>query len=83
MSSDHDCRVAQYRRHGEGRWGAASSDLKVPASLFHGDIDDRVPVHHAEHLARVIPGSHLTVYPGKGHMIVFERAPEFLNALKD
>jgi len=55
--------------------------VKVPVSLFHGEIDDRVPVHHAEHLARVIPGSHLTVYSGEGHMIVFQLADEFLNAL--
>ena len=53
----------------------------MPVSLFHGEIDDRGPVRHAEHLAQVIPGSHLTVYSGEGHMIVFQRAEEFLNAL--
>jgi pimeloyl-ACP methyl ester carboxylesterase len=62
-------------------WGFRPEDVKVPVSIFHGAIDDRVPVHHAEQLARVIPESHLTVYPGEGHMIIFERAEEFLAAL--
>jgi pimeloyl-ACP methyl ester carboxylesterase len=62
-------------------WAFRPEDVKVPVSLFHGEIYDRVPVHHAEHLAQVISDSHLTVYPGEGHMIVFQRAEEFLNAL--
>jgi pimeloyl-ACP methyl ester carboxylesterase len=62
-------------------WGFHPEDVKVPVRLFHGEIDDRVPLHHAAHLARAIPGAHLTVYPGEGHMISFERAEEFLSAL--
>ena len=62
-------------------WGFRPEDVTVPVSLFHGKMDDRVPLHHAEHLARVIPGARLTAYPGQGHMIIFERAEEFLGAL--
>jgi pimeloyl-ACP methyl ester carboxylesterase len=62
-------------------WGFRPEDVRVPVGIFHGEIDDRVPLHHAEHLARTILDSHLTVYPGEGHMIIFERAEEFLLAL--
>jgi pimeloyl-ACP methyl ester carboxylesterase len=62
-------------------WGFRPEDVQVPVQIFHGKIDDRVPVHHAEHLARVIPDSQLTLYAGEGHMIIFERAEEFLGAL--
>lgn len=61
-------------------WGFRPEDVHVPVQLFHGEIDDRVPLHHAEYLARVIPESQLTVYP-EGDMIIFERAEEFLGAL--
>jgi pimeloyl-ACP methyl ester carboxylesterase len=57
------------------------SRTRAAIRLFHGEIDDRVPLHHAEHLVRVIPSSHLTVYPGEGHMIIFERAEDILGAL--
>jgi hypothetical protein len=62
-------------------WGFHPEDVKVPVRLFHGGIDDRVPLHYAEHLAWTFPGAHLAVHPGEGHMIIFERAEEFLSAL--
>lgn len=62
-------------------WGFRLDEVNVPVSLFHGEVDDRVPLHHAEHLARVIPDAHLTTYPDEGHMIMFDRAEEILDAL--
>ena len=66
-----------------GSWGFRPEKLTVPVRLFHGEIDDRVPLHHAEHLARVVPDSHLTVYPGEGHMIIFDRDEEILAGLAE
>ncbi len=73
-------------REPRGRCGIGNPGQPLGVSLFHREIDDRVPVHHPEHLPRVIPGSHLTVYPGEGHMIVFQRAeevPECAHELSD
>jgi pimeloyl-ACP methyl ester carboxylesterase len=61
-------------------WGFRPEYVTVPIRLFHGEIDDRVPLHHAEHLARAIPDCHLAVYPGEGHMIIFDRARRSLVA---
>ncbi len=62
-------------------WGFLPEEVKVPVRLYHGEIDDRVPLHHAQHLVSAIRDCKLTVYPGEGHMIIFERGEELLGTL--
>lgn len=52
-------------------WGFRPEEIGVAVRLWQGDQDDRVPPHHAEHLAAAIPGSRLTILPGAGYMIAF------------
>jgi aminoacrylate hydrolase len=47
-----------------------------------GARDDLVmPVWHAEHAARAIPGAHLDVSEGGGHMFPETRTAQFLRAV--
>jgi pimeloyl-ACP methyl ester carboxylesterase len=62
-------------------WGFRPGDITVPVRLYHGEMDDRVPLHHAQHLAGTIPRCDLTVYPGEGHLIIFSHAEELLGGL--
>ena len=52
-------------------WGFAPEEIGVEVDVWQGDQDDRVPLHHAEHLAAAIPHSRLRILPGQGHMIAF------------
>ena len=46
-----------------------TASLALPIELVHGDADTIVPLAvHARRLAPLIPGAHLTVIPGAGHM---------------
>ena len=61
-------------------WGFRPGDIRVPVEVYHGGLDDRVPLHHARDLATRIPFGELTEYPAEGHMLVFSHAEEILIA---
>jgi pimeloyl-ACP methyl ester carboxylesterase len=56
--------------------------LNLPVEVLHGDADTTVDLDiHARQLAAAIPGAHLTVLPGIGHMSQHAAIPEVLAAL--
>jgi pimeloyl-ACP methyl ester carboxylesterase len=63
------------------RWGFAPEEITVEVDVWQGDQDDRVPPHHAEHLAAAIPHSRLRILPGQGHMIAFTCIEQALGEL--
>jgi pimeloyl-ACP methyl ester carboxylesterase len=62
-------------------WGFVPGEIGVEVDLWQGDQDDRVPLHHAQHLAAAIRGSHLRILPGQGHMIAFTCIEQALGEL--
>jgi len=59
-------------------WGFRPEEINVPIHLYHGGLDDRVPVDHARDLASRVPHANLTEYPNEGHMLIFSHVEEFL-----
>jgi pimeloyl-ACP methyl ester carboxylesterase len=53
----------------------------VDVRLHHGEADVLVPAHHAKHLAKGIPGSHLQLYPEEGHLSFDEHLKEIVRTL--
>ena len=56
----------------------------VPAVVLHGDLDEVVPLAHAQDYAAHLPGARLEVLPGLGHAVpLFARArlAELLSSL--
>lgn len=43
------------------------SQIKVPTLVIHGDVDNAIPLAHAQELAHRIPQATLEVIPGAGH----------------
>jgi pimeloyl-ACP methyl ester carboxylesterase len=52
----------------------------IPTEVLVGDTDRIIPPHHSETIASLVPGSHLTVVPGAGHMVILEE-PDAVNAV--
>lgn len=52
---------------------AGFEDLPVPCVVVVGDRDRLTPPRYAEALAESLPGSRLVVWPGAGHMLMYER----------
>ena len=51
-------------------------------AIFHGDADTMVPLRHGEELAKRVPGTPLTVWPGAGHLGTITHVEEILDALR-
>jgi pimeloyl-ACP methyl ester carboxylesterase len=62
-------------------WGFVPGEITVEVQLWQGDQDDRVPLHHAKHLAGAISGSRLRILRGEGHMIAFTHIEQALREL--
>jgi pimeloyl-ACP methyl ester carboxylesterase len=53
-------------------WPAGDS---MPTVVVHGDVDEVVPIHHAQAFAAAVPGARLEVLGGHGHAVpLFARA---------
>jgi pimeloyl-ACP methyl ester carboxylesterase len=62
-------------------WGFVPGEITVEVDLWQGDQDNRVPLHHAQHLAAAIRGSRLRILRGQGHMIAFTCIEQALGEL--
>ena len=53
-------------------WPFRLEEVVVDVRFHHGEDDTNVPPQHAKELAARIPGSRLLMYPGEGHISVFD-----------
>ncbi len=61
---------------------AAFEDLGVPAVVVVGERDRLTPPPNAEALAASLPGARLQVWPGAGHMLMYERREQLGSLLE-
>lgn len=52
-------------------WGFSLRAIHVPVHLVWGELDEVVPLHHAEHMRALLPRATLTVIDGGGHFAGF------------
>ena len=64
-----------------GDWRFDLGAVRSPLRLWHGTEDRAVPAAAAQALAARMPGAQLTLLPGEGHFLVFERWREILGWL--
>lgn len=64
-------------------WGFDLGAVRAPLHLWHGTEDRAIPAAGAQALAARVPGARLTLLPGEGHFLVFERWREILGWLLD
>jgi len=57
------------------------SDIRCPTLVLVGEGDQLTPLHLAEEMAGLIPGSHLVVVPGSGHLSTLEQPHAVTRAL--
>jgi pimeloyl-ACP methyl ester carboxylesterase len=63
--------------------GLDHTAVHCPIRLWHGDSDAIVPVHHAEHVAGLLPKAELELLPGVGHFHTPAHWRDFLGAARD
>jgi len=83
--------VELYRQGGRGMydealilarpWGFDPSEIRVRVDIWHGVLDRTVPTAMSTHLAELIPGAHLRLFPNEGHHLLYRFWPDILGAL--
>lgn len=68
LTSSRSAEVPIVERSMDFSEGSASRP-HIPIAIIHGSRDQLVPLSVSEHLARLIPGAVLVVYPKMGHFI--------------
>jgi pimeloyl-ACP methyl ester carboxylesterase len=63
-------------------WGFALADVEVVVHLWQGGLDPYIPLAHAEHVARALPGCRPTFHLDDGHGLILARWGEILDALR-
>lgn len=71
------------------QWGAGAAHdtarraegIRAPTLVLAGDEDRIVPIENARLLAARVPGAHLEVFPGGGHLFFIEQADRFNQAV--
>ncbi|MHB8244439.1 MAG: alpha/beta fold hydrolase [Acidimicrobiales bacterium] len=61
---------------------ASFEEIPVPCVVVVGDHDRITPPRYARALVSTLPGAHLLVWPGAGHMLMYERR-DLLDRLLD
>ena len=64
-------------------WGFSVSEIAMPVRLWHGDLDNYVPLNMARDLQSKLPNANLTVVPGAGHMLLYRIWDEVISSLKE
>lgn len=63
------------------RWGFDPAAVKVPTSLWYGQVDVVAPIQMGRYLAAAIPDAQLIEYPDEGHMVYVSHWSDILRAL--
>jgi pimeloyl-ACP methyl ester carboxylesterase len=50
-------------------WGFHVEDIQVPTYVWHGELDQAIPVENGRYLAAIIPNCQATFYPDRGHLL--------------
>lgn len=53
-------------------WGFQLCDIKTPVLIWHGEVDQNIPVTMAHRAADEILGSELKIFEGEGHLSLFK-----------
>ena len=64
------------------KWSLDRHSGLARTHIWHGDDDPLVPLHHAQHLQQLCPGSQLNVWSGEGHLHDDHAWREVLSALQ-
>ena len=59
-------------------WGFPLEGITTPVRIWHGVLDQAVPIAMGRHLARTIPSAQATFLPGEAHHLLYDRWEEIL-----
>jgi pimeloyl-ACP methyl ester carboxylesterase len=64
-------------------WRFHLEDIGVAVDIWHGDLDQNVPIQHGQDQANRIPHAVFHPCPGEGHFLIFDRIAEILAVIAE
>ena len=65
-------------------WGFRLQDIQIPVLLWHGEVDQNIPVGMARYMRSAIPKCEAKFYPNEGHLSLFKKnADEIVRTVVD
>jgi len=62
-------------------WGFDPGRVTVPVAIWHGELDQAVPLSHGKWLASHLPNAHPHLLPDEGHNLFMDHYGEVLDLL--
>jgi pimeloyl-ACP methyl ester carboxylesterase len=62
-------------------WGFAVRDIAVPVAVWHGELDENVPVAHGRWLVEELPAATGRFLPEHGHISILAELPAMIDTL--
>ena len=62
--------------------GKETGQISIPTLVADGTVDRLNPVANAYHIASLIPGSTLVLYPNAGHAFLFQDLAAFVPVIE-
>jgi pimeloyl-ACP methyl ester carboxylesterase len=63
-------------------WGFSLQEIQPEVYLWQGEADTLVPPAMGRYLAEHLPSCHFTLLPGEGHLLIIDRMPDLIDALR-
>lgn len=63
-------------------WGFSLREIEPEVHLWQGEADTLVPPAMGRYQAEQIPHCHASMLPGEGHLLVIDRMPDLIDALR-
>jgi pimeloyl-ACP methyl ester carboxylesterase len=63
-------------------WGFSLREIEPEVYLWQGEADTLVPPAMGRYLAAQIPRCHARMLPGEGHLLIIDRMPDLVRALR-
>jgi pimeloyl-ACP methyl ester carboxylesterase len=62
-------------------WGFRLENISIPVFFWHGTTDDLVPIKAVQNASNKVQKSHLKIFTGEGHLLLFTHWEEILKSL--
>jgi pimeloyl-ACP methyl ester carboxylesterase len=59
-------------------WGFGLGDVPVPVTIWHGELDENVPVSHGRALADALSNATARIRPEHGHLSILVELPSIV-----
>jgi pimeloyl-ACP methyl ester carboxylesterase len=71
----------QFQAFAEFDGSKALSNIRCPALVLTGDLDELISPQNSRMMAKLIPGAKLMIIPGRGHRVMWEASDECASSI--